>query len=739
MPLNFYYELTKEKNIPLKKFKDIWEDGIIKEAIFLASPELYSEIEKWLSGQLKDVQKSKRLESSLLKYISRMSSRCTPFGLFAGCCIGTFGETTGIELVDDRKHQRQTRFDMNFLVAFSQKLAKETIVKKQLQWYPNNSLYRIGDQYRYVEYGYNKYNRREHSIEAVTYSDYLEVIIENAKFGKKIKELALLLVDDEISYEEAEAFIDELIDNQILISEIEPSVTGEDFLEQLEKCLGRLDGVEAILNEIYHYKMFLEQIDQKLGNKDKEYLRLSERVAKLDTPFELKYLFQTDMYTQAKSNQLSVRWGYKLKRAMTLLNRISSSSSETHLQRFKDAFVKRYETQEIPLATALDTEIGIGYLQHQDANDSTSFLDGLDIPYKPLLEQKVHWSDVHEILNAKLQKIGRENQYTLLLEDKDFEHLDLDWNDLPDTMSAMVQVAKIEGEEKMILSSMGGSSAANLLGRFSTGNELILKHVDNIVSIEQEIGQDQILAEIVHLPESRTGNVIRRATIREYEIPYLGKSNVPARKQVFVEDIMISVKYGRIVLRSKILNKEIIPRLTNAHNYSANALPVYHFLCDVQNQNKRPGIGFYWGEAIEKKVFLPRVVYKDFILAKARWKIKTSDLLFLKERDKVSAVNEWRVKHRIPSLIQLIDGDNTLLINLENNTSIDMWLNAIKNRETCVLEEFLFAEEGKFDKKLGIVQQQKMSYTNQFVISFYNHKKLERARNVKEELKILEK
>ncbi|WP_106790968.1 lantibiotic dehydratase family protein [Aquimarina sp. Aq78] len=741
LSLDFYHNLTKEKNIPVEVFKDVWKNDSIREAIFLASPELFSEIEKWLSGQLKDVKKKKRLESSLLKYLSRMSSRCTPFGLFAGCSIGTFGKTTAIELSNYDTHQRQTRFDMNFLVAFSQKMAKEEAIKKQLLWYTNNSLYKIGDQYRYIEYKYNKYNRREHSIEAVAYAEYLEDIIESARSGKKIKELASLLVDDEITHEEASEFMDELIDNQILVSEIEPSVTGDDFLEQLEACLSQIEGTDAIQTEIHHYKKFLEQIDQKLGNGSGEYLKLSERVAKLETPFELKYLFQTDMYTQAQSNQLNIRWGYKLTRALELLNRISSASSETHLQKFKDAFTKRYETQEIPLATVLDTEIGIGYLQHQSANDSTSFLDDLYIPSKPASKQEMHWTPVQEILNKKLQHIHKENQYTIALEDKDFEHLELNWGDLPDTMSTIAQIATVDGEEKMMFSSIGGSSAANLLGRFSTGNEGILKHVKDIAAIEQEMYQNQILAEVVHLPESRTGNVIRRATIREYEIPYLGKSNVPIEQQVAISDLMISVQYGRIVLRSKTLNKEIIPRLTNAHNYSANALPVYHFLCDMQKQGGRPGLGFYWGEALEKHTFLPRVVYKEFILAKARWKITMADLPFLKEnteKDKIAMVTIWRAKHNIPGMVQLIDGDNTLLINLGNTNSINMWLDTIKNKKACVLEEFLFAEEGQSSEQKSTVQQEGMSYTNQFVISMYNQEKLEQARKKVEASKAVE-
>jgi len=734
LSLYAYNELTKTEKISIEQLKNLWQNEAIQEAIFLASPELFKEIEKWFAGQITDTKKILRLESSFLKYISRMSSRCTPFGLFAGCSIGTFGKSTAIELESYNNYRRQTRFDMNFLVAFSQKLAQETTIKKQLLWYPNSSLYKIGSQYRYIEYRYNQFNRREHSIEAVEFSSYLETIIETARAGKKSTELATLLIDDEITKEEAEGFIDELIENQILISEIEPSVTGTGFLLQLENSLSKLEGTTTILKEIAHYKEFLSTIDQKIGNTTADYLQLSERLGALETAFELKYLFQTDMYTSTFSNQLQIQWGYKLKRALTFLNKISIAPAETNLKRFKEAFTKRYETQELPLAIALDTEVGIGYLQHQDASDSTSFLDDFSIPHRGESSRKIPWNAVHEILNSKLQQ--NKDTDTLQLEDEDFEHLTPNWNDLPDTMSTLAQITSVAGKDKMILSSVGGASAGNLLGRFTTGDEQVLKFVQHITTTEQEmLSKDKILAEVVHLPESRTGNVIRRATIRAYEIPYLGKSNLPVENQIALEDLMISVRYNTIVLRSKKLNKEIIPRLTNAHNYSANALPVYHFLCDLQTQNIRSGIGFYWGEALEKRTFLPRVIYKDFILSKARWKITVSEVPGIKEYEQMTEKNlidiikKWRLDCNICKFVQLIEGDNTLLINLDNSNSIKMWLDTVRKKKECVLEEFLFAQKD-FTPANSAVAHQGQHYTNQFIFSFYNQEKLD---NIKQQ------
>jgi lantibiotic biosynthesis protein len=54
--------------------------------------------------------------------------------------------------------------------------------------------------------------------------------------------------------------------------------------------------------------------------------------------------------------------------------------------------------------------------------------------------------------------------------------------------------------------------------------------------------------------------------LREREIVYLGRSGAPADHQLPLTDLLVSVRDGRVVLRSRSLGREVVPRLTNAHN-----------------------------------------------------------------------------------------------------------------------------------------------------------------------------
>ncbi|WP_299433434.1 lantibiotic dehydratase family protein [uncultured Aquimarina sp.] len=726
---SFYKELTQNKILGEDDLKQICSDKIIKEAIFLASPSLYQEFEKWLKGAIKDKETSERMMYSVLKYISRMSSRCTPFGLFAGTAVGEFSETTTMELSDKSKNNRHTRLDMNYLVAMSQDIVKDKTIKDQLLFYPNTSIYKAGKQIRYVEYTYVE-SRRVHHIVAVEDSEYLEKVLSEARKGSLLCDLAEALVDDEISNEEASGFIDQLVESQLLISELEPSVSGPEFLDQIVPVLKKISGTEHIISELESVQLTLHNIDKNIGNSADEYIKLSESLKKLGTGFELKYMFQTDMSLSLETNTLSYDTVKKIKKGLSLLNKLTLPSKETYISRFKSAFYERYESREVPLSKALDVELGIGFLQDKDSGDVSQIIDDLVLPYKQEknVVKEVKWSPVHSILHEKLIECIKQQQTILVLNDKDFNDFEENWEDIPDTISSMIELVNIDNTEKIIMSSCGGSSAANLLGRFCHGDEDLDTYTKEIIDVETKLNPDKILAEIVHLPESRVGNILMRPSFRKYEIPYLAKSILNDENQLLLDDLMISASArGKVTLRSKKFNKEVVPHLTNAHNFSSNALPIYQFLANMQTQNQRGGISFDWGPFADEYDFLPRVEYNDIIFSNATWNVSLSEIEPLlknlnDEKEFCKELDKFVKNKNIPQFVLLVDGDNELLTNSNNTTSMKMLLNTVKKRGKFRLKEFLHA-------KGSVVKEGTKTFTNQIVMSFYNEKKLKNLQN----------
>ena len=709
-PFSFYENLTKETSISQHTFDQLLQNTILREAIHLASPELEIQLQKWQDGFLTDQKKIERLQSSLLKYASRISSRCTPFGLFASCTSGTFADETKMEFYQEESHTRSTRFDMSFLSQLQLELLKDKSIRNHLLFYPNTSLYAVENHFRYIEYTF-KNKRREYSLEGFTVSEYIDLVIQEAKSGKKIEDLANSIVDEEITSEEAVDFINQLIDHQILVSELELTVTGEDYFQKLLSRIQEVPENEESLKWLHQLNEQLLFIDSKVGNNISDYQQIIELSKDKFSDFNTKYLLQTDSFSNLKTNTLNKKTISQLKEAISLFSKISIASTNRKLDTFKRDFRKRFDDAEIPLNLVLDSEIGISYGEKK--YDNSNFLNDVPTGYSSGNYQQINWGNFDYIIQQKLYTAIQNNEKTIVIEDKDVERFKDTWN-APDTFSSLIEVIPNTEKEKIYVTNTGGSSGAFLLGRFTNGDKGLFNHVQEILDYEQEANSDKIIAEIVHLPEARTGNILQRANNREYEICYLGNSSLSKENQILIDDILVSVKYNKLILRSKRLNKEIIPRLTNAHNFKGNPLPIYEFLCDLQSQETSGGVGFYWNSVFLSLPYLPRVEYKNLILSKGRWLITVSDFKKIFEtEDLMSSIKTWRQELDIPELADFVEQDNRLLINFNNRDSVLMLLNTVKKKGSFVLEEFLFKDAAK---EIG-----DDFYCNQYVISFYKN------------------
>lgn len=756
----YTYHPKKILRTPLKHLKtsfskeelqQLFAQKEVQEALFLASPNLLTECKKWQNGEITDKTEEEKIFFSLLKYALRMHNRCTPYGLFAGC--GTISplergaeggvynsiSTNNNFITINTKGDRNTRLDMNFTCALAQELAKLPFVQPYLKFHPNTSIYNLQDKIRYVEYQY-KENRRIHQISAVDSSVYLHTILQKAQHGATLNELAQTIVDDEITTTEALGFLQELVHAQLIVSELEPSVTGEELLTQILSAIspleGRLRGVisgedttqlQNIINILQNTQKQLNKIDEHVGNSIMVYEELAENLKQLNIPFELRKLFQTDLYINVSPLERGAEGGGcnppeknskdtqdQLTKAITILNQLTSKPTKTNLSEFQKKFYDRYEDKEVSLLEVLDIETGIGYAQNTNhTGDVNPLVNDVMLPYSHNQETELKWNKKQSFLFRKLLKSHQKQQQTIQLTANEVKEFEVNWNDLPDSFSVMYKhLGKRNGADLLALNSIGGSSAVNLLGRFASSNTEIEELILEIAEKEQENHPNVIFAEIVHLPESRTGNILMRPAFRKYEIPYLAKSALPLEQQITLDDLFLSVKNNQLYLRSKRLNKQIIPRLGNAHNYSFNALPVYQFLCDFQTQNQRGGLFFDWGNLTTEFFFLPRVEIENVIISSATWQLKKEqfqELLGIKESILILA-KKWQEKWQMPGLVLLADGDNELLINLTDELSLKMFVAEIKKRPSITLKEFLFNE------KTAIVRdEQGNPYTNEFI------------------------
>ncbi len=719
--MNYTFHDQLVLRTPLKPFQSSFsEDELIhlfsqkniQEALYLASPNLLDEFVRWQKGAFEDEERKQKLLFSLLKYALRMHNRCTPFGLFAKCGVVKWGEHDGI-LQTPENSFRKTRLDMHFSCNLASEISKLPAVRPHLKFFPNTSLYTIGGRFRYVEYMYLE-GRRNYQISAVDHSEYIELVLKGAKNGASIQQLTALLLqyDDELSASETEQFIGEIINSQLLVSELEPTVSGSEVLAMLVHRLKSIQQ-ESDSDELSELIGFLEETAQKLVQIDANqfneiefYTELQEFLKTSSIPFESGKLFQTDLFqTPSPENQtIDQTFQESLKTAIRVLNRLAVKPDKTFLSEFKRQFSERYENAELPLLTVLDNESGIGYAGNSNRTGDTSpLIRDLPVGSKPNTGFEITWNQRESFLLNKLTQAFQENAQVIQIGLDELDSFPENRTDLPDSFP--IQFSHIGNQ--LLIKGIGGSSAVNMLGRFTTGNEQIRTLVEEIATQEQKLHPEKVLAEIVHLPENRTGNVLLRSSFRKYEIPYLAQSELPEEQQIGLGDLYISIENNEIILRSKRLNKEILPRLGNAHNYSFNSLPVYHFLSDMQYSGKRSGVSFDWGKLQNEFSFLPRVEVGNIIVSLATWNVRKVQI---KQLNSPESLLEWKQVNRLPNLVLLAESDNEMLINFEDELSIKSFLAQIKNKHSFTLKEFLFSPETVLVK-----DHNEKNYTNELI------------------------
>ena len=694
-----------------------------QKAIYVSSIVLFNEIQRWLKGELKNEKDLKRLLYSVSKYISRIQTRCTPYGLFAACSTGEWGAESDIKITGDlRSH---TRLDMDFVCALTQYLSENPIFQPYILFYPNNSIYPIGDELRYVEYKLIK-ELRSHTLKTVSKSDYITGVLNAAKPGAHLNSLIELLVKQGIKFEDAKSFINEMVKAQLLVSELEPAVTGEEFMSPLLKTLQRIyrqsndKELGNIVNYISEIKGQTELLDAESGQNIQGYKELIKTIKQVKIPISEKVFIQVDAYRQSSKAALNETIQQNLIKVIGFLKKMSLPFQAGDLTNFKNRFYEKYEEREMPLLEVLDKEIGIGY-PFKDNDGVNPLIDDFIVPQQQNVGMQIGSNNKDQMLYEKLTEALKHNNTVVTFKDKDLEGFTGHENGIsPITLSVMFKLIDAKSN-KIQLSFLGGNpSAASLLGRFAHGDKEILNIIRDIVEYENEVMQGKILAEIVHLPQSRIGNIILRPTLRDYEIPYLGKSGLPTECQISLSDLKVSVKNNRVILRSERLNKEILPRMSTAHNYSMNALPVYKFLCDMQIQDvNMPGLFFNWGGQSKSFKFLPRAEYNDVILMPATWNLSKQDydnLLKNINSDSFSKeVKDWKLKWKLPRYIMLKEGDNELFIDLESELSVKTFLDSVKKRNEIELVEFLFNAES------ALVHDEKgYPYTNEIITILFN-------------------
>jgi lantibiotic biosynthesis protein len=670
-----------------------FDDPLVQEAIYLASPSLFNAVQRWQRGELSGSAQA-AAKRSLLKYLLRMGARPTPFGLFATCSAGRFDSESRGALAPESTVRRRAGLEMAVVCTLIETLERDPDVRPHLSLRPNDTLLAVGDDLRYVEYVYEDDKRqRAHRTVAIERNPYLDGMLAAARGGATIDALALAVADDRVSAEEAAAYAGELLENQVLRSNLAPAMTGADPLTRL---LDELPGTAAARARVEQVRAALAACESADGNAWRpRHQSVRDAVSALipDVP---ESLVTIDTY---RPGDISLPEDVRasITKALHMLRRWVPCRPNARLEEFRKTFRERFADREVPLLRALDPDLGVPYGARPAP--PAPLIDGVDMAPREPDEPAPALTPAEQWLLARIGDALDADAREIAITDDDIAALPFDNPAMPASSTATFALVSVNGRRMVAMAGAAGASAAAILGRFARLDDRLLGQLEAVARHEQEVFDARIAAEVLHMPTDRAGNVMARPAIRRCEIPVLAHAAVPREDVLALEDLLLSVpESGPFRLRSRRLDRDVVPMFGHAHRYDLpEMISVYRLLGDMQADGRLGALGLPLSR-IEKLVpRMPRITYEGCVLAPAQWHLDKAAIgeLVPMLASGGAALAEWQRARRVPEEIRVIEHDHELIANLANADSRVLLAHELKGKSSARLEECLWPDEAE--------------------------------------------
>lgn len=667
-------------------------DAEVRQALAVASPPLLAAVDS-LEADGTSRRRTERTYRSLLRYLTRMSTRATPFGLFAGVAAGRFTEPEreGADAAGQTLRLGlpvtgtvRTRPDMNWLMALVEQVEHDADAPDHLGVVANPTAHVAGD--RLVLPVADIYGTRDtRSITLRATSVVLEVLRRAAR-PLPYADLRAGLVRDlpQASGQQIDALLGKLWANRFLMSDLRPALSdaraAETFADRLPEG-PRTAALRAALGTA------LDLAGRTQAAEPAERERLFAELHRHQTDIHESSAppFQVDMALNTVGDRLPRGVGDAAADAADTLLRLGLfPSGFQHLRGYHDEFAQRYgEDAQVPLLELLSAESGLG--------PPATYTEPLPDPPRqaPPAPLNPH-RDVAlcGLVSEALRTGAQEVQLTDDLLDTLSTWRPETGPRSPEVLDVYLQLhaadaGALEGDDwRAVLCPTPLADGGRTFGRFTdvlppevTG---ALRHC---ARREEAVRPEAVFAELSYLPlVRRAANVVVHPGLRDHEIVVNASASVPDDRTITLSDLMVGVHDGHFYVCSQRLGKEVV--VGQSHLLTDLQAPnVCRFLLEI-DQDRHPLLAaFHWGP-YKSAPFLPRLVRGKVVISPAQWILQHGSVTPMGPGDDETrwyrGVQEWRARWRVPRWVHLVEFDNRLLLDLRHPMCVTELLTALR-------------------------------------------------------------
>ncbi|MGG4142360.1 lantibiotic dehydratase [Paenibacillus algorifonticola] len=635
----------------------------ILEAIAIASPSLY----KSLLKPDKNDRQQQQMIGSLFKYMNRMSTRATPFGLFSGVDIGVFGSENAIQVGTVEQHVKRARPDMQWLLRIIKNIEEDHNIVKELDVRFNQIAYKIGDRIKIpfiTSYGDYTDSNKDFTYASVNWNEIVDLVSKQAYEPINMTELNQIIHSryNQVDRQTVENFTFGLFKNEFLLSTLRPPLTDANAFDYLIEKIRPIKELHFLYEKLLVIRHSIHTYNQqKIGEGLSIYestVTLMNQLAEVKTPLQI------DLKSSLNHNMLNESIKGELSQAADILLKLSPQTSwYKHLSKYHEEFIEAYGVaREVPLCELLDEDIGLGAPPTYENPKSDYVLHNN-------YEEDIVYS--RKLMNYAQEAILKREELQLtdaIVDDLKVSYED-DFLSPPDSMELYFSIISPEQDasdyELIMGPNPGSAGAGKSFGRFL---DMVDPAVTDQLKKNAKEHPNKIFAEVVYLPRhSKAINVVMTRNLTKHQI-VIGTSSNNQFEEITLDDLVVGSYGYRFYLKSRKLNKEIVPVTNHMLNFTSGTPNLYRFLCELGISQYKNWRGFYWG-MLSRQPYLPRVRYGKIVFSPATWNVDHKIIAFSSnhtEQDKVTLLRQWREQYQVPQFIYLTEADNRIMYDLSS-------------------------------------------------------------------------
>lgn len=659
----------------LKGLLELWERPGVRSAISSAAPDLARAVAGIHTLTDRD---RRRAMMSLGRYLNRMSVRATPLGTVAGVAMGTFrgpGRAAaparlGVPAIGTAVAAP----DMGWALHLFQAVADSPRVRPELELRANDLIHRgRGRAWLSTADAYGGGSRRSVSVR---WTPAVGFVLEAARTPRTFGELRERLAEryPTVPAEKVTALLDQLVELAFLITSHRPALLEGAGQPSLSARLASAhDGAAAAaLTSVEAAVAEFNAVGDVTGLE-----ALQERIAPLARRVSEDYggpLLRADARLNVASPAVLPAEVRELAEDAAGILAVVGGGHRypSQLGDYAMAFTERYGSQaEVPVLEVLSEETGLG-APNSYQNPPRSF------ELQPVTTRDRGREERDAVLHRLVADALGRGSVEAVLDERWIAELEHGVDDRPPRPAVDVHL-------QLTPPTAPGTRWRGVVTATANGGRTFARFHD-LLGAEERAGLRELagaeaallpgieVVELTYLPEkARAANVSVRPAVRALELPVNVAPGRGAEGVIALRDVVVGVREGRLYLHSPVLGRDL--HVTQHTMLNPLMAPnVARFLLDVSAAAFHGVPSFDWGSLGTGMPFLPRVVWRDLVLKRASWLLRAGGLpagCTATRAAFTAAVAAWREQWKVPRLVLLAHGDNTILLDLESGPSLE--------------------------------------------------------------------